>query len=108
MLAICTGELTAKDSNSKIRRTSSISKNFFRGSKRESGSFQEICFFTCKIFTCVFLRNINSRHDTAIRHLHYSKFFKLGFTPCKAEKPLRGMKLQGKETKKIKGYKKPV
>ena len=26
-------------------------------------------------------------------------FFKLGFTPCKAETPLQGMKLQGKEEK---------
>ena len=27
-------------------------------------------------------------------------FFKLGFTPCKAEQPLRGMKLQDKEAQK--------
>ena len=27
-------------------------------------------------------------------------FFKLGFTPCKAEQPLQGMVLQGKEAKK--------
>ena len=27
-------------------------------------------------------------------------FFKLGFTPCKAEQPLRGMELQEKETQK--------
>ena len=27
-------------------------------------------------------------------------FFKLGFTPCKAEQPLRGMKLQEKEAQK--------
>ena len=31
-------------------------------------------------------------------------FFLLGFTPCKAEQPLRGMELQGKEAhKKIAG-----
>ena len=29
-------------------------------------------------------------------------FFKLGFTPCKAEQPLQGMKLQEKETQKDK------
>ena len=27
-------------------------------------------------------------------------FFKLGFTPCKAEQPLQGMELQEKETQK--------
>ena len=27
-------------------------------------------------------------------------FFKLGFTPCKAEQPLRGMELQEKKHKK--------
>ena len=27
-------------------------------------------------------------------------FFKLGFTPCKAEQPLRGMELQEKKNKK--------
>ena len=27
-------------------------------------------------------------------------FFKLGFTPCKAEQPLRGMELQEKKRKK--------
>ena len=27
-------------------------------------------------------------------------FFKLGFTPCKAEQPLQGMELQEKETLK--------
>ena len=27
-------------------------------------------------------------------------FFKLGFTPCKAEQPLRGMELQEKEAQK--------
>ena len=27
-------------------------------------------------------------------------FFKLGFTPCKAEQPLRDMELQGKEAQK--------
>ena len=27
-------------------------------------------------------------------------YFKLGFTPCKAEKPLQGMELQEKEVQK--------
>ena len=27
-------------------------------------------------------------------------FFKLGFTPCKAEQPLQGIELQEKETQK--------
>ena len=37
-------------------------------------------------------------------------FLKLGFTPCKAEQPLRGMELQEKEKKKkkITGYRKSV
>ena len=36
-------------------------------------------------------------------------FFKLGFTPCKAEQPLRGIELQEKKsTKKITGYRKSV
>ena len=30
-------------------------------------------------------------------------FFKLGFTPSKAEQPLEGMELHEKETQKIKG-----
>ena len=30
-------------------------------------------------------------------------FFKLGFTPCKAEQPLQGMELQEKETQKDQG-----
>ena len=38
----------------------------------------------------------------------YIYFFKLGFTPCKAEQPLRGMELQEKSTKKITGYRKSV
>ena len=34
-------------------------------------------------------------------------FFKLGFTPCKHEKPLRGMESQEEEeAQKIKGYRK--
>ena len=35
-------------------------------------------------------------------------FFKLGFTPCKDEKPLRGMESQEEEeeAQKIKGYRK--
>ena len=35
-------------------------------------------------------------------------FFKLGFTPYKAEQPLRGMELQERRTKKITGYRKSV
>ena len=31
---------------------------------------------------------------------HFLFFFKLGFTPCKAEQPLRGMELQEKKHKK--------
>ena len=30
-------------------------------------------------------------------------FFKLGFTPCKADLPLQGIKLQEKETQKDQG-----
>ena len=30
----------------------------------------------------------------------FSFFFKLGFTPCKAEQPLRGIELQEKEAQK--------
>ena len=37
-----------------------------------------------------------------------SDFFKLAFTPCKAEQPLRDMKLQENEDKKIKAYKKSI
>ena len=33
-------------------------------------------------------------------------FFKLGFTQCKAEQPLQGMKLQEKEAQKEKEYRK--
>ena len=32
----------------------------------------------------------------------------MGFTPCKAEQPLRSMELQENEVKKIKGYRKSV
>ena len=31
-------------------------------------------------------------------HIYF--FFKFGFTPCKAEQPLRGMELQEKEAQK--------
>ena len=31
---------------------------------------------------------------------HFFFFFKLGFTPCKAEQPLQGMELQEKEAQK--------
>ena len=33
-------------------------------------------------------------------------FFKMGFTPCKAEQPLWGMELQEKKYKKITAYRK--
>ena len=33
-------------------------------------------------------------------------FFKMGFTPCKAEQPLWGMELQEKKHKKITAYRK--
>ena len=46
--------------------------------------------------------------DNFLNGLHYASFFKLGFTPCKAEQPLRGMELQEKEAKKIKAYMKYV
>ena len=32
--------------------------------------------------------------------LNSDRSFKLGFTPCKAEQPLQGMKLQEKEAQK--------
>ena len=32
--------------------------------------------------------------------VYYLMFFKLGFTPCKAEHPLQGMELQEKGTQK--------
>ena len=35
-------------------------------------------------------------------------FFKLGFTPCKAEQALQDMELQGKEAQKIKACRKSV
>ena len=35
-------------------------------------------------------------------------FFKLGFTPCKAEQPLQGMELQEKKHKNIKAYRKSL
>ena len=35
-----------------------------------------------------------------LRVTHNAFFFKLGFTPCKAEQPLRGMELQEKKHKK--------
>ena len=35
-------------------------------------------------------------------------FFKLGFTPCKAEQSLRDMELQEKEAKKIEAPRKSV
>ena len=34
---------------------------------------------------------------------HNNFFFKLGFTPCKAEQPLQGVELQEKETQKDEG-----
>ena len=47
-------------------------------------------------------------------HIRFAQFFdmlkkkiflfKLRFTPCKAEEPLRGMELQEKEAQKIKAY----
>ena len=33
--------------------------------------------------------------------LKSNAFFKLGFTPCKPEQPLRGMELQEKEAQKV-------
>ena len=40
-------------------------------------------------------------NETAILQRCSMKFFfKLGFTPCKAEQPLQGMELQEKETHK--------
>ena len=35
-------------------------------------------------------------------------FLKMGFTPCKAEQPLRGMGLQKKKRKKIKACRKSI
>ena len=34
-----------------------------------------------------------------VKHCYFT-FFKLGFTPCKAEKPQQGMELQEKEAQK--------
>ena len=41
-------------------------------------------------------------------HELYNDFFKLGFTPGKAEQLLGGMELQKKKYKKIKKYRKSV
>ena len=35
-------------------------------------------------------------------------FLSLGFTPCKAEQPLKGMELEKNKHKKIKAYRKSV
>ena len=45
----------------------------------------------------IFLKSENENKRPALP-LHF--FFKLGFTPCKAEQPLQGVKLQEKETQK--------
>ena len=38
---------------------------------------------------------------TVLKHFYiFLFFFELGFTPCKAEKPLQGMELQEKEAQK--------
>ena len=39
---------------------------------------------------------------------NYYIIFKLGFIPCKAEQPLRGMKLQEKKDKKTETHRKSV
>ena len=43
-----------------------------------------------------------------INTAQYLSFFLMGFTPCKAEQPLRGMKLQEKKHKKVKAYRKSI
>ena len=47
--------------------------------------FYFFCFIYLKESTCETRKNV---------------FFKLGFTPCKAEQPLRGMELQEKKAQK--------
>ena len=46
----------------------------------------------------LFEDNITTRVSTSHDMLLF--FFKLGFTPCKAEQPLRGMELREKEAQK--------
>ena len=57
--------------------------------------------------------NVCSYHVTQVFQsestLYSFVFFKLGFTPCEAKQPLRGMELQErKHEKKITGYRKSV
>ena len=47
-------------------------------------------------------RDLGYYFDISVKYHIHAKvpFFKLGFTPCKAEQPLRGMELQEKEAQK--------
>ena len=62
----------------------------------------------------IFKENKSYRSQTCFNdmsRIYQNEFFqkKLGFTPCKAEQPLWGMKLQEKKhKKKITGYRKSV
>ena len=64
---------------------------------------------------CIFLFSLKNSWQLTINVIYFQLiqvFFKkkkLGFTPCKAKQPLRGMELQeSKHKKKITGYRKSV
>ena len=57
------------------------------------------CFGVFGIFWSV-ITNVRRQYTSICFFLFCFVFFKLGFTPCKAEQPLRGMELQEKKHKK--------
>ena len=62
-------------------------------------------FYFANDFVIIIRKSYELRRG--IQHIFF--FFKLGFTPCKAKQPLRGMELQErKHEKKITGYRKSV
>ena len=92
-----------------LRQMSGYIKYFENGSKSMSFLIKDdelVWDKYDKIWVLIKDKLVISFHSEPV--YEYRFFFKLGFTPCKAEQPLRGMELQEKSTKKIAGYRKSV
>ena len=63
--------------------------------------------FTISTELVVTLKYYYEKNISVVRRHHFD-FFLIGFTPCKAEQPVRGMELQEKKHKKITEYRKSV
>ena len=46
------------------------------------------------------VKSVQSKQDLRVKFYLYLILFKMGFTPCRAEQPLRDMELQEKEAQK--------